>query len=255
MSGKADTAPVTFTREIQFSSVTFSYPGSPAPAVNNVSLTIGHHQTIGLIGASGSGKTTLVDLLLGLYLPDAGEIRIDGQPLTPANLRCWQAKIGYVPQHIFLCDDTIANNIAFGVPASEISREQITHAARLAHLHDFIETLTDGYDTVVGERGVRLSGGQRQRIGIARALYHDPELLVMDEATSALDGATETAVMEAINELSGKKTIVLIAHRMTTVEGCDSITMLESGEVVAQGDYSQLMTDSQKFRATTLSQS
>ena len=146
-----------------------------------------------------------------------------------------------MPQHIFLCDDTIAHNIAFGVPPGEVDHNRVEQAARIAHLHDFILTLRDGYETVVGERGVRLSGGQRQRIGIARALYHDPEVLVMDEATSALDGATENAVMEAIRELAGQKTIVLIAHRLTTVEDCDCLYLLRDGRVVASGTYEHLL--------------
>ena len=244
----ADVKALPFTEAIRFEDVTFRYAGADRPALDGVSLTIPRNQTIGLVGASGSGKTTLVDLLLGLYTPEAGRILVDDTPLTAENLSAWRRQVGYVPQHIFLCDDTIAHNIAFGVPAGEVDPERVERAARIAHLHDFIETLPDGYETVVGERGVRLSGGQRQRIGIARALYHDPEVLVMDEATSALDGATESAVMEAIRELAGRKTIVLIAHRLTTVEDCDCIYLLDKGQVIDNGCFRELTLSSAAFR-------
>ena len=245
----ADGKALPFEEGVRFEDVTFGYPGADRPALDGVSLAIPRNQTIGLVGASGSGKTTLVDLLLGLYTPEAGQILVDDAPLTAENLSAWRRQVGYVPQHIFLCDDTIAHNIAFGVPEAEVDPMKVEHAARIAHLHDFIGTLPDGYGTVVGERGVRLSGGQRQRIGIARALYHDPEVLVMDEATSALDGATESAVMEAIQELAGRKTIVLIAHRLTTVEDCDCIHLLDQGKLQDSGRYNDLTLSSQAFRA------
>lgn len=243
-----DESALPFEASVRFEGVTFRYKGAPGPALKRISLTIPRNQTIGLVGASGSGKTTLVDLLLGLYDPVEGRILIDNTELTEKTLGAWRSQVGYVPQHIFLTDDTIAHNIAFGVPPDEVDREQIEQAARIAHLHDFIQTLPDGYDTVVGERGVRLSGGQRQRIGIARALYHDPEVLVMDEATSALDGATENAVMEAIRELTGQKTIVLIAHRLSTVEECDCIYLLDGGRVQDQGRYEDLTLNNEAFR-------
>ena len=173
---------------------------------------------------------------------------MDETPLTATNLSAWRRQVGYVPQHIFLCDDTIAHNIAFGVSPGNVDPARVERAARIAHLHDFIGTLPDGYETVVGERGVRLSGGQRQRIGIARALYHDPEVLVMDEATSALDGATEGAVMEAIQELAGRKTIVLIAHRLSTVEDSDCIYLMENGRVADQGTFHELSSQNESFR-------
>ena len=244
----ADERALPFQEAVQFENVTFRYAGTDRPALDGISLTIRRNQTIGLVGASGSGKTTLVDLLLGLYTPEVGRILVDAMPLTAENLGAWRRQVGYVPQHIFLCDDTIAHNIAFGVPEAEVDAARVERAARIAHLHDFIGTLPDGYETMVGERGVRLSGGQRQRIGIARALYHDPEVLVMDEATSALDGATENAVMEAIRELAGRKTIVLIAHRLSTVEKCDRIYLLDQGQVRDSGRYEGLAMTSQAFR-------
>lgn len=240
--------PLPFDERIVFDAVRFSYEGSSRPALDGVSLSIEKNHTIGLVGRSGSGKTTLVDLLLGLYEPDSGQILVDGVPLDETTISSWRRQVGYVPQHIFLTDDTIAHNIAFGVPQEELDLERVERAARVAHLHDFILALPDGYQTLVGERGVRLSGGQRQRIGIARALYHDPQVLIMDEATSALDGATESAVMEAIRDLSGKKTIILIAHRLTTVEECDRIYVMENGRLADSGSYSELEVRSHAFR-------
>lgn len=246
----ADITPVslTFGTDIIFDNVSFSYPDSSVAALSRVNMVIPKNHTIGLIGASGSGKTTLVDVLLGLYEPLEGRVLIDGKPLNEASMRGWREQIGYVPQHIFLTDDSIAANIAFGQAPADIDLEQVKEAARIANLHDFIETLPKGYATVVGERGVRLSGGQRQRIGIARALHHNPSVLIMDEATSALDGATENAVMQAIDELSGSKTIILIAHRLSTVQKADTIWLMEQGRVSASGTYDHLLSTSPKFR-------
>lgn len=237
-----------FGRAIEVKDLTFSYPGSARPALDGISLRIERNQKIGLVGASGSGKTTLVDILLGLYKPHSGSILVDGVPLDERNISAWRSQIGYVPQHIFLTDDTIAANIAFGVSPKEQDVKSVERAAKIANLHDFILTLPDAYSTLVGERGVRLSGGQRQRIGIARALYHDPDVLVMDEATSALDGATENAVMEAINALAGRKTIILIAHRLTTVQDADVIWILSNGQVQQAGSYEFLLNESHSFR-------
>jgi ABC-type multidrug transport system fused ATPase/permease subunit len=244
-----DERPLPLTEAVQFEEVTFRYPGADAPALDRASLMFPRNQTIGLVGVSGSGKTTLVDLLLGLYTPEAGRILVDDTPLTEETIGAWRRQVGYVPQHIFLCDDTIAHNVAFGVPPHEVNHKRVEQATRIAHLHDFIQTLRDGYETVVGERGVRLSGGQRQRIGIARALYHDPDVLIMDEATSALDGTTESAVMEAIHQLGGKKTIVLIAHRLSTVRDCDCIFLLNSGRLIATGTFHELVAQNSSFRA------
>ena len=233
---------------VAFDGVTFQYANSDRPALDAVSLEIPKNETVGLVGPSGSGKTTLVDLLLGLYAPDAGQIVVDGVALDAETVRAWKRRVGYVPQQIFLADASIESNVAFGVPPREVDAGRVEAAARQAHLHDFIATLPGGYQTVVGERGVRLSGGQRQRIGIARALYHDPDVLVMDEATSALDNATESAVMEAIGVLAGHKTIVLIAHRLSTVMECDRIYVLEEGRVVDCGTFHELAERNDAFR-------
>ena len=244
----ADVAPLPLDRAIRFEEVHFRYPGAAGWAVEGASLTIRRNQTIGLVGASGSGKTTLVDLLLGLYEPQSGSILIDEVPLATDAVSAWRRQVGYVPQQIFLSDDTVVANIAFGVPAKQVDLEQVERASRMAQLHEFVQGLPSGYGTIVGERGVRLSGGQRQRIGIARALYRDPAVLIMDEATSSLDGATEEEVMQAIRVLAGKKTVILIAHRLTTVEECDRIYLLEAGRVVDQGTYAELAAGSAPFR-------
>lgn len=242
-------APPALALELRLSGVSFTYPGAEEPALRGVDLSLPRNQTIGLVGATGAGKTTLVDLILGLYLPDRGSIAVDGVELTEAMLPVWRRQVGYVPQQIFLSDDSVLNNIAFGVPDSEIDCPAAERAAEIAQLHDFILTLPEGYATVVGERGIRLSGGQRQRIGIARALYQDPEVLIMDEATSALDTLTEDAVMEAIRRLAGRKTMVLIAHRLSTVEDCDLIYLLDHGRVTGCGTYQELRRTHSVFQA------
>ena len=202
------------------------------------------------MGATGAGKTTLVDIILGLLRPQAGRMLVDGVPINSDNLRSWRRTIGYVPQHIYLTDGSIRENIAFGIPAGQVDDARIREAAAIARLDQFVEQeLPNGYDTVIGERGIRLSGGQRQRIGIARALYHDPQVLIMDEATSALDNRTEHAVMEAINALGRNKTVILIAHRLSTVERCDRIYLLEQGRVQGVGDFEELIESNEHFRA------
>jgi ATP-binding cassette, subfamily B, bacterial PglK len=217
--------------------------------LNNLSLTIKHNTSVAFVGATGSGKTTIVDILLGLLPPDEGQLLVDGNPLTNDNLRNWQANLGYVPQTIFLSDGSLAQNIAFGITTDKLDINAVKKAATIANLHDFIETLPDGYDTLTGERGVRLSGGQRQRIGIARALYHDPSVLILDEATSALDNVTEEAVFQAIKNVMGKKTVIMIAHRISTVRECDTIFVLEGGRIVSQGTYKELLMSSPHFQA------
>ena len=202
--------------------------------MNCVNLTIGKGATIGIIGTSGAGKSTLVDILLGLLSPEKGSVELDGIDVR-TNIRNWQNQIGYVPQSIFLTDDTLRRNIAFGISDDQIDETSINRAVASAQLKYFIDDLPEGLDTIVGERGVRLSGGQRQRIGIARALYHDPSVLVLDEATSSLDANTEYGVMEAVRELHGKKTLVIVAHRLSTVEQCDYIYRLEKGFVTDEG--------------------
>jgi ABC-type multidrug transport system fused ATPase/permease subunit len=223
--------PLQPQQQIALEHIHYTYPNANRPALQDIHLAIPVGSSLGIIGTSGAGKTTLVDVLLGLLRPAEGAITVDGQPVTAANLRAWQQSLGYVPQDIFLTDTTVAENIALGVPPEQIDQEQVEHCARMAQLHQFItEQMPQGYNTVVGERGVRLSGGQRQRIGIARALYHDPAVLVFDEATSALDNETEAAVMEAVDALSDEKTIIMIAHRLSTVRQCDQLVQLELGQ-------------------------
>jgi ABC-type multidrug transport system fused ATPase/permease subunit len=246
----APPAPMELTRSIELDDVHYAYPQAERAALNGLSLEIPANTTLGIVGGTGAGKTTAVDIILALLMAETGELRVDGVPVTAANRRAWQRSIGYVPQQIFLTDESVRGNIAFGVPAEEIDHAAVERAARIAELHDFVlENLPEGYDTMVGERGVRLSGGQRQRIGIARALYHDPAVLILDEATSALDNLTERAVMDAVHNLGRAKTIIMIAHRLTTVRDCDMIVMLENGRVISSGTYDELLDRSQKFRA------
>lgn len=234
--------------DIHLEDVCFQYASAAKPALSNLSLSIPKGASAAFVGTTGAGKSTVVDLILGLLEPGSGNIRIGPHVLQGANVQAWQRNIGYVPQTIYLADASIAANIAFGIPESQIDHQAVEKAARAAHIHDFIVgQLPDGYGTYTGERGVRLSGGQRQRIGIARALYHNPEVVVFDEATSALDNATEAAVMQAVNELKGEKTIILIAHRLSTVERCDTIFMLEHGKLCASGTYQELMSDGGAF--------
>ncbi|MFW9986092.1 MAG: ATP-binding cassette domain-containing protein [Candidatus Odinarchaeota archaeon] len=239
--------PLNFKYRLKLENLSFSYPNSKNPVLNSLNLEIAPNTTIGLIGTTGSGKTTLVDIILGLLSPESGKILVDDTEINKNNISAWQKNIGYVPQTIYLTDDTIARNIAFAIPDEEIDMDRVKESARLAELNVFIETLPKHYQTYVGEKGVRLSGGQRQRIGIARALYHNPKLLVMDEATSALDGITENVIMDAIHNLSGKKTIIMIAHRLSTVKECDVIYILEQGEIVDSGTYDELFANNEHF--------
>lgn len=222
---------MAFREVIEMESLNFTYEGAPAPAIQDVSLSIHKGESIGLIGTSGSGKSTLIDLLLGLMQPQSGRITMDGQDIH-ARLRGWQDLIGYVPQTIYLTDDSLRRNIALGVAADKIDDAAVDLALHAAQLGPWVASLPSGLDTPVGERGVRLSGGQRQRVGIARALYHNPEVLVLDEATSALDSATETDVMEAVAALRGDKTIVMVAHRLSTLMQCDRLYRLDHGRLV-----------------------
>lgn len=227
-------APAAVTRVIELERVRFTYPGAAQAALDNVSVVIRRGETVGFIGTSGAGKSTLVDVLLGLLAADSGAVRIDGADVQ-GNLRGWQDQIGYVPQTIYLTDDTLRRNIAFGIAEEHIDEHALWRSVRAAQLEDFVRTLPQGLDTVIGEHGVRLSGGQRQRIGIARALYHDPAVLVLDEATSSLDQATERGVLQAVRALHGSKTIVIVAHRLTTVEHCDRLYRIEHGRVMQEG--------------------
>ena len=230
--------------------VSFAFPDTDHPVLHDISLTIEAGATVGIVGTTGAGKTTLVDLLLGLLPPTSGTLSVDGVEITPRNVRGWQKSVGYVPQDIFILDDTITANIAFGVPPEEVDQEAVLVASRVAELDAFVTAeLPQGYDTTVGERGTRLSGGQRQRLGIARAIYLKPDILILDEATSALDTVTEMAVMEAVHRLGGDQTVVMIAHRLSTVRNCDTIFMLDHGHLVAAGKYDDLVAGSTRFRA------
>ena len=234
--------------EVRLNDVLFTYPGKEEPALKNMNITIPAKGVIGLVGASGSGKSTAIDLLLGLIEPQQGNLLIDGEPLTKQNIRAWQNSVGFVPQSIFLADSSIRENIAFGLPPEAIDEQKVKRAATMAHLEELLAELPHGLDTRVGERGVQISGGQKQRIGIARALYHDADVLVLDEATSALDGITEKLIMDAIHDFSGKKTIIMIAHRLATVRQCDSIYLLEKGKVADRGTYDELASRNSIFQ-------
>ncbi len=241
-------APLLFQNNIRFTAVRFRYSGDSPWVLDGLNLTISKGDRIGFVGGTGSGKSTTLDLLMGLLVPTEGELLVDGQPIAGNRLRAWQQTIAHVPQSIFLADTTLAENIAFGVPRAAIDLQRVQQAARQAQIADFIESRAEGYNALVGERGIRLSGGQRQRIGIARALYRQASVLVFDEATSALDNVTEQSVMEAIEGLNRSLTILLIAHRLTTVRRCDTIVELACGQVVAQGTYEQLLACSPSFR-------
>ena len=242
--------PLPFTSLVELRRVTYAYPNAPRPVFDDFSLSVKPRTSVALVGATGSGKTTAIDLLLGLLQPQAGQLMVDGVAVTSANMASWQKNLGYVPQEIFLADDTVAANIAFGVPHKKLDQEAVERAARQANIHDFIvNELPRGYETEIGERGIRLSGGQRQRLGIARALYHDPDILILDEATSALDNVTEESVFGAVNEIGKSKTVVMIAHRITTVRACDVIHVLKEGRIVAKGSYDELLQSSAAFRA------
>ena len=242
--------PITCVNSIVLQDVSFQYPTAETNAIERLTLTIHKNTSTGLVGPTGAGKSTIADIVLGLLIPQTGQVRIDQVQITEQTAPAWQIHTGYVPQQIFLTDDTIARNIAFGVDPDDIDHAALVQAARMAHIYTFVtEELPDGFNTIVGERGIRLSGGQRQRIAIARALYHKPELLVFDEATNALDGATEAVIQQSVRELAGTKTLLIIAHRLNTVKDCDVIHVLEHGKVVASGSYGELMENCDIFRA------
>ena len=246
-ASRQDSEELPFKQYISLENISFRYPEAQGEALKRISLQIERGKAVAFVGSSGAGKTTLVDLLLGILKPTSGQICVDGNDVQE-NLRGWQAQLGYIPQQIYLSDASIANNIAFGVPEEKVSLNQVVEVARIAQLDEFVQSLPDGYDTVIGESGVRLSGGQRQRIGIARALYHQPDVLVMDEATSALDNKTERFFMEALQQLRERYTIIMIAHRLSTVKECDELFMMENGKVTARGTYDELMAGSEAFQ-------
>jgi ABC-type multidrug transport system fused ATPase/permease subunit len=238
-------------KSIVLKNICYDYPNASRTALKDINLIIPVKSTVGLVGTTGSGKTTTVDIILGLLEAQKGTLEIDGKIITKKNLRSWQCSIGYVPQHIYLADDTVEANIAFGLNNEDISQEGVEKAAKIANLHEFIiEELPKKYQTIIGERGVRLSGGQRQRIGIARALYHNPQVLILDEATSALDNKTEKAVMDAVNNLSKNITTILIAHRLKTVENCDIIFKLEKGRLIDQGKFNGIINTNKNSSQT-----
>ena len=242
---------VTLNKEIEFKDISFKYESAEKNSIQNINLKIYTGSKVGLVGPSGSGKTTTVDVLLGLLSPQSGSILIDGTPLNSSNRFHWQKSIGYVPQHIYLADDTLLANIAFGEEESDVDVEAVKIAAKRALLHDYVlNEMPNGYSTIVGERGARLSGGQRQRIGIARALYRNPSILILDEATSSLDNLTEKSVMDAVHGM-GDITILMIAHRLSTVKKCDNIFLLNNGILESEGTFEELKRNNEIFRAMT----
>jgi ATP-binding cassette subfamily C protein len=243
--------PLELGKEIEIRNLSYQYPESTEQALQHVSIIIPKGQAVAFVGSSGAGKTTLVDVILGLLEPDEGEIMVDGTNIK-GNISAWQRNIGYIPQSIYLADETLRSNIAFGLPESKIDDEKVIRAVKLAQLETLVNRLPEGLDTLIGENGTRLSGGQRQRVGIARALYHDPKVLIMDEATSSLDNITEKQITNAIHSLKGERTLIIIAHRLTTVKNCDKLYFMEEGKIIQEGRYSDLVESNIKFREMAL---
>jgi len=240
--------PQNFQKSIVLDQVSYVYPGAKTLSLNSISLQIERGEAIGLAGPSGAGKTTLVDLLLGLLQPMAGQVLVDSKPVE-RDLLAWQRQVGYIPQQVYLSDDTIRRNVAFGIADADIDDSRVWQVLRLAQLEDFIRGLPMRLNTRVGEQGVRISGGQRQRIAIARALYHNPEVVVMDEATAALDNGTEREIVRAMEGLIGKKTLIVIAHRLSTIRNCDRIYWMKEGAIADVGTYDELLKRNQEFQA------
>ena len=244
---------LVFNNSIKLENIIYSYPNTIKPAINKITLNIKAKSINGIVGYTGSGKTTLIDILLGLLEPQKGNFFIDNIPINKKNINKWRRSVGYVPQNIYLIDDTIESNIAFGIPKNKINKNALINACKVADIYDFITNeLPNSFETQVGERGIMLSGGQRQRIGIARAIYHSPTILILDEATSALDNITEKNVMNAIKEISNEVTIIIIAHRLTTIQNCDQIFYLEKGELKSSGNYKQLLESNVEFNKMAL---
>jgi ATP-binding cassette, subfamily B, bacterial PglK len=239
-------APLAFSDRIKLDDIRFRYDGTSHWVLDGITLDIPRGARVGLVGQTGSGKSTILDLVMMLLSPSEGRILVDGRPIGPSDVRAWQRTLAHVPQSIYLADASIAENIAFGVRPQDIDMERVQTAARQAQLAEFVEARPEGYAAIVGERGVRLSGGQRQRIGIARALYKQASVLIFDEATSALDGETEAAVMDAVRHLDRNLTILMVAHRITTLQHCDTIVQLERGRIRGLGSYQELLADSQR---------
>ena len=247
-----DAPPLELHDAIVLDAVSYTYPGSATPTLQHVSLTIRPGESIGLVGATGAGKSTLADVVMGLLPPSAGCVTVDGIALDAARGRTWRRHVGYVPQSIFLLDDTLARNVALGIADEDIDPERVRRAVHTAQLDGLVDALPEGLDTRLGERGARLSGGERQRVGIARALYHEPDVLVLDEATSALDTVTAAAVQQAVRALHGRKTVLLIAHRLASVRGCDRIALIARGRLVECAPWDDLLARSEEFRRLAL---
>lgn len=235
-------------KNISLENIHFKYPSKKRETLRNLNIKIPANSIVGIVGASGSGKSTLIDILLALIEPQQGYLKIDDTKIENKNKRSWQNAIGFVAQSIFLSEGTIAENVAFGIQKDDIDFNRVHHVLKLAHLDEFIETLEEGIDTKVGERGVQLSGGQRQRIGIARALYHEASVLIFDEATSSLDGISEKKIMQSINNLSKQRTIIMVAHRLKTVQNCNKIFFIDDGSIVDEGTYDELIKNNQDFK-------
>jgi ATP-binding cassette, subfamily B, bacterial PglK len=248
---KIEREPIPFNDRIELRHVSYTYPNSKVEAIRSINLTIKKGDVIGFVGPTGAGKTTIVDVILGLLRPDNGSVYVDNFDIWD-NLLGWQKNVGYIPQFIYLLDNTIKRNVAFGLRDEEIDEEKLFNGIKTAQLEDFVQSLPDKLETRVGERGVRLSGGQRQRIGIARALYNNPKVLIMDEATSALDNLTERFFIEALEQLRGDRTIIIIAHRLTTVKNCDRLYFMKNGIVEASGTYDELMDSTEEFKLMSL---
>ncbi len=247
--GRQQRADIILRQEIRLCDVRYKFPGKERPAIEGLNLTIPRNAVVGFVGSSGAGKSTAADIILGLLRPETGGLYVDDTMITPENVVSWQQHIGYVPQHAYLLDESVTRNIAFGVRDRDIDANAVEQAARTANIYDFItRELPEGFETILGDKGVRLSGGQRQRIAIARALFHNPDVMILDEATSALDSVTEAIVSQSIRELSGKKTLIIIAHRLTTVRDCHVIHVFDQGNIVSAGTYEELARSCDKFR-------
>ena len=239
---------ISLKESLTLENINFSYKNTTEKIIKNLSLKIKANKKVGLVGETGSGKSTTIDIILGLLEPQSGIIKVDNKIINPNNYKFWQRNIGYVPQEIFISDEDIISNIAFGLKHENIDQEKVIRAAKIANLHNFINSLNNGYKTKIGERGVRLSGGQRQRIGIARAIYNEPSVLILDEATSSLDNLTEKKVMKAVDNLTNKMTIIIVAHRLTTVKNCDEIYFFKNGSIADSGNYESLIKTYKTFR-------
>ena len=247
LADRSDESSLSLKKDIQIENIWYNYPDSEEQALKGINLNIKKGEAIAFVGESGAGKTTIVDLLLGLLEPQKGTVYVDGKDIQQS-LSAWQRNIGYIPQSIYLADESLRNNIAFGILDKEIDDNKVQEAVELAQLETMIEKLPAGLDTVVGEDGTRLSGGQRQRVGIARALYHKPDVLIMDEATSALDNITEKQITKAIEALKGDRTLIMIAHRLTTVQNCDRLYLMNNGKIIDKGTYEELISKNDEFR-------